>query len=120
MTIRHPQYNSGAGRVVNTSNVAVGTTHRYEDWNNQGFLFGFIHITMTNVRVTIHATSDAASVANVDAVWVDITNSLFGVYNFTSASELNIDTPCAFDRLRITMEALNATNSCVVRVNKSR
>ena len=119
MAIQNFLGNSAGGLVVNTSNVVVGTTSRFENWNNEGYLYGFIAINATAVTITILGTSDNQSIANTSASFVDIGQTLFGAASFSGLIEFLIDTPCAFDRIRIDMNATNATNSTTIRVNKS-
>lgn len=110
------------GRIVNIANGDLGnavTSHTYIPFNLEGYLYGVFELDIQNTTVTLHGSNDNATIADADARFVDISQTRFGAPNFTSDTDLEIDTPLPYGRLRITRVTSNATNSFALRLGKS-
>jgi len=80
---------------------------------------GSLFLPVEATTLTIEATNDPTSVADGDAVWVDVGMVLFGKANFTTDTELIIDDPLIVARLRIKRVTTNATNAFACRLSRS-
>lgn len=87
------------------------TSYSYFNWGSEGYRFGTFQLSISNTTVTLEATNDDEDISDANAVWVDITNIMFGVMSFTSSTNIILDTPLTFNRLRWKRVTTNATNS---------
>jgi hypothetical protein len=110
---------SGDGRIINATNAANGVAvNFYIELGKAGFKHAFLSLAIVATTVQLFATADGPSVADADATWVNVTNTLFGVSQITTSGEWHINTPESFDRLRLTYTPSNATNSLAVRLTR--
>lgn len=112
-------YSGDASTTV--TNAANGVeAYIYLIFGQEAKLYAFLTFNITAMDIRLYATADNYTVANASAVWHNITNDLIGVTSFGATSHIRINTPESFDRLRIGYTPSNATNSLVLRVNRTR
>jgi len=105
------------GKIVEVKTGDIGngdTSYTYFNFGLEGYRIGSLQCILTATTLTLEATNDAANVSNANATWTDITQALFGVANFTTSSNLIIDSPIIFSRMRLKQVTTNGTNALSV------
>ena len=97
--------------VVPTDYGDAQTYYKYFKLGESGFDFFSVLLDIVATTVTLEASNDMPDVADGDAFWLDVTNTLTGSANYTVDGHMVANKKVAISRLRLKCLTTHATNS---------
>ena len=110
------------GRILNVVNGDLGdanTSYTYFNMTDADMSRFTLHFVIEATTLTLEATNDVDT-ADASAVWVDVTNTFFGVASETVTGTWIMDDYCPFRRLRVVRLTTNATNALALHLNRAQ
>jgi len=110
------------GRILN---VAIGdlgngvTSYSYFNMTDSDTSKFSLHFVITATTITLEATNDVDTL-DASAVWVDVTNTFFGVASETVTGTWIMDDYCPFRRLRVKRLTTAVNNALALHLNRAQ